>query len=42
MKSFDTNVAIRLLVNDDPAQCGRAERAFRQAVQEGGVFFSEV
>jgi predicted nucleic-acid-binding protein len=40
MKSFDTNVAVRLVVEDDAAQCERAERAFRQAVDEGGVFFS--
>ena len=40
MKSFDTNVAVRLLVEDDPAQCVRAERAFRRAVDEGGAFFS--
>jgi predicted nucleic-acid-binding protein len=40
MKSFDTNVAVRLVIEDDPAQCERAERAFRQAVAEGGVFFS--
>jgi len=32
MKSFDTNVALRLLVADDPAQCERAARAFREAV----------
>jgi predicted nucleic-acid-binding protein len=40
MKSFDTNVVVRLLVNDDRAQCERAERAFRKAVAEGGVFLS--
>lgn len=40
MKSFDTNVAVRLLVEDDPAQCERAGRAFRRAVAEGGAFFS--
>ena len=40
MKSFDTNVAVRLVVEDDPAQCERAERAFRRALAEGGVFFS--
>ena len=40
MKSFDTNVVVRLVVEDDPAQCERAGRAFRQAVAEGGVFFS--
>ena len=40
MRSFDTNVAVRLVIEDDPAQCERAERAFRRAVAEGGVFFS--
>ena len=39
MKSFDTNVAVRLLVEDDPAQCERAGLAFRHAVAEGGAFF---
>jgi predicted nucleic-acid-binding protein len=34
--SFDTNVAVRLLVDDDPAQCARAERAFRRAIDQGG------
>lgn len=42
MKSFDTNVIVRLLVEDDPKQCERAERAFRRAVAEGGVFLSTV
>lgn len=40
MKSFDTNVAVRLVVEDDPAQCDRAARAFRQAIATKGVFFS--
>ena len=40
MMSFDTNVAIRLLVEDDPAQCERAVRSFRQAIANGGAFFS--
>jgi predicted nucleic-acid-binding protein len=40
VRSFDTNVAVRLLVEDDPAQCVRAERAFRRAVDDGGAFFS--
>jgi predicted nucleic-acid-binding protein len=40
VKSFDTNVAVRLLVDDDPVQCARAERAFRRASDEGGAFFS--
>jgi predicted nucleic-acid-binding protein len=40
MMSFDTNVAVRLVVEDDPEQCERAERAFRRAIAEGGAFFS--
>lgn len=40
MKSFDTNVAIRLIVLDDPGQCERAAQAFQQAVTGGGAFFS--
>jgi predicted nucleic-acid-binding protein len=40
VKSFDTNVAVRLLVDDDPVQCARAERASRRAIDEGGAFFS--
>lgn len=40
MKSFDTNVAVRLIVEDDPKQCERAAQAFRQGVVDGGVFFS--
>ncbi len=40
MRSFDTNVAVRLLVLDDPEQCERAAQAFRQAVAEGGAFLS--
>jgi predicted nucleic-acid-binding protein len=39
MKSFDTNVVLRLVVEDDPVQCERAGRAFRQAIAEGGAFF---
>jgi predicted nucleic-acid-binding protein len=40
MKSFDTNVAVRLIVMDDPGQCERAAQAFRRAVDDGGAFFS--
>ncbi len=31
MKSFDTNVAVRLVVEDDPAQCERAGRPAKRA-----------
>ncbi len=40
MKSFDTNVAVRLIVEDDPEQCERAALAFRQGVAAGGVYFA--
>lgn len=40
MTSFDTNVVVRLVVEDDPEQCERAGIAFRRCVSEGGVFFS--
>jgi predicted nucleic-acid-binding protein len=40
MTSFDTNVAVRLVVEDEPAQCERAARAFRRAIAGGGAFFS--
>lgn len=42
MKSFDTNVVVRLLVEDDPSQCERADRAFREALAAGGVFLSAI
>jgi len=38
VKSFDTNVVVRILVKDDPDQSSAAEAAWRQAVAEGGVF----
>ena len=40
MTSFDTNVVVRLVVEDDPGQCDRAGEAFRRAVADGGVFLS--
>jgi predicted nucleic-acid-binding protein len=40
MRSFDTNVVVRLLIEDDPVQCERASLAFRRAVDDGGVFLS--
>ena len=40
MKSFDTNVVVRLLIKDDPEQCERAGVAWRQAIIEGGAFLS--
>ena len=40
MRSFDTNVAVRLIILDDPAQCDAAARAFRDAAAAGGAFFA--
>jgi predicted nucleic-acid-binding protein len=40
VKSFDTNVVVRILVKDDPEQYQRAEAAWRKAVAEDGVFLS--
>jgi predicted nucleic-acid-binding protein len=38
MISFDTNVVLRLVVEDDPSQCERAATAFRSAVNGPGAF----
>ena len=38
METFDTNVLVRLLVTDDPDQCTRAERAWRDAVGRAGIY----
>jgi len=38
--ALDTNVVVRLLVGDDPAQTRRAEAAFLEHVNGGGVFIS--
>ncbi len=40
MESFDTNVVVRVLVEDDPDQCERAALAWRHALAGGGVFLS--
>ena len=40
--AFDTNVLVRVLVGDDPAQTKRAERAFVRHANDGGVFVSLV
>ena len=40
MKSFDTNVVVRILVKDDPDQCRQAEDAWREAVADGGAFLT--
>jgi predicted nucleic-acid-binding protein len=40
--AFDTNVVVRVLVGDDPAQTRRAERAFVEHANSDGVFVSLV
>lgn len=42
MVGFDTNVVVRILVGDDPAQTRKAERAFVAHANEGGVYVSLV
>nr|VFJ66631.1 MAG: Predicted nucleic-acid-binding protein, contains PIN domain [Candidatus Kentron sp. DK] len=42
MESFDTNVVVRLLVIDDPAQSSLAAELWRQAIHRGGIFLSKV
>jgi predicted nucleic-acid-binding protein len=39
MKAIDTNVLVRFLVNDDPAQAGLVHRRFAIAEQHHEVFF---
>jgi predicted nucleic-acid-binding protein len=40
--AFDTNVFVRVLVGDDPAQTKRAERAFLEHAKGDGIFVSLV
>lgn len=42
METFDTNVVVRLVVEDDADQCVRAERAWRNAIASGGAFLPVV
>jgi predicted nucleic-acid-binding protein len=42
VSAFDTNVIVRVLVGDDPAQTRKAERAFLAHAAAGGVFVSLV
>lgn len=41
-EAFDTNVVVRLLVQDDEDQCRRAEHAWRGAVARGGAWLATV
>ena len=40
--ALDTNVVVRLLVGDDPAQTRKAERIFLEHVNGAGIFISLV
>lgn len=40
--AFDTNVLVRVLVGDDPAQTKKAERAFSDHAKGDGIFVSLV
>src|SRR6266545_1471339 len=40
--AFDTNVLVRVLVGDDPAQTTKAERAFVEHARADGIFVSLV
>lgn len=42
MRSVDTNVVVRLLVQDDEAQTQLADEAWNDLVSSGGVFLSKV
>jgi predicted nucleic-acid-binding protein len=40
--AFDTNVIVRVLVGDDPVQTKKAEKAFVEHINDGGIFVSLV
>lgn len=42
MTTFDTNVVVRLIVEDDEIQSRQAETAWRQALAEGSVFLPKI
>ena len=42
MKTFDTNVIVRVLVEDDAQQSSRALQLWQQALGAGGVFVPKV
>jgi predicted nucleic-acid-binding protein len=42
MEAFDTNVVVRIVYRDDPAQADRASSAWKKAVASGGIFLSTV
>jgi predicted nucleic-acid-binding protein len=42
METFDTNVLVRVLVEDDPEQSATALEHWRRALEAGGVFLPKV
>ncbi len=42
MQGVDTNVVVRLLVEDDPQQSQQAILLWRKAIEQGGVFLSKI
>ncbi len=42
VRTFDTNVVVRLLIGDDPQQTPIAEKAFLDAIASGGVYLPDV
>ena len=42
MKTFDTNIVVRIVVKDDEAQERQAKRIWRDALAGGGVFLPKV
>lgn len=40
MESLDTNVVLRLVYRDDPEQADRAGRAWRKALDSGGIYLT--
>lgn len=42
MRTFDTNVVVRLLLGDDPEQAALAARHWYEALRTGGIFLPTV
>jgi len=42
METFDTNVVLRIVYQDDPVQADRASSAWQAAVASGGIFLTTV
>lgn len=42
METFDTNVVVRLMVEDDEEQSRKAEAVWRAALAEGGVLLTKI